>query len=259
MSEVTDRMLPDPHPYQRYAVYYAPPDGSRLARLGAAWLGLDPVTGEAVAPSDLPSEPLGALPQPREALVRAARVYGFHGTLKAPFRLADGIDPETLDRAVAALAARQAPIAAPRLSVQSSLGFVALMPSRPDKALNALAAACVTELDPLRAPLRPAELEKRRRAGLDMVEEANLRAWGYPYVLERFRFHITLTGQLPRSEAAKVGALLHEIFDPALETRFTVDSICVFGDPGEGLPFRLLKRYPLGASGNTQPVSFPTR
>ena len=259
MFEVTGRMLPDAHLYQRYAVYYAPPDGSRLARLGAAWLGLDPVTGEAVSPSDLPVEPLESLPQPREALVRAARVYGFHGTLKAPFRLADGIDPQTLDRAVAALAARQTPISAPRLSVQSSLGFVALMPSRPDKALNALAAACVTELDPLRAPLRPAELEKRRRGGLDMVEEANLRDWGYPYVLDRFRFHMTLTGQLPRGEAARVGALLHEIFDPALETPFAVDAICVFGDPGEGQPFRLLKRYPLGAVGEAEPVSSPTR
>lgn len=241
-------MIPDAARYRRFAVYYAPPDDSPLARLGAAWLGVDPITGAAPNLSILPDDPLRELPVPRESLVRAARLYGLHGTLKAPFRLAEGIDAETLDSAVAALASRRAAVTAPRLKVDPSLGFVALIPSRKCDALDALAAACVTELDLLRAPLSPAELAKRRRAGLDMVEDANLRDWGYPYVLNRFRFHVTLTGPLSRREAAQVGALLHEVFDPVLDSSLVIDSLCVFGDPGDGAPFRLLKRYTLTGS-----------
>ena len=241
-------MIPDADRYKRFAVYYAPPEGTPFARLGAAWLGHDPVTGLAPDPAILPDDPLSELPLPRETLARSARLYGLHATLKAPFRLADGIDAETLDSAVGALAGRRAAVTAPRLKVDASLGFVALMPSRKSDTLDALAAACVTELDLLRAPLSAAELAKRRRAGLDMVEEANLRDWGYPYVLNRFRFHITLTGSLSRREAAQVAALLHEVFDPVLDSTLSVDALCLFGDPGEGMPFRLLKRYPLTGS-----------
>ena len=32
----------------RFAVYWAPPEGTMLHRLGAQWLGRDPATGEAI-------------------------------------------------------------------------------------------------------------------------------------------------------------------------------------------------------------------
>lgn len=239
-------MLGQAPSYQRFAIYYAPPAGSPLAALGAAWLGYDADTGAAVDPRDLIGEAvLGSLPMSHEALVRPARVYGFHATLKAPFRLGEGIDSETLDGAVAALAARTPPVTAPRLRVKSDLGFVALQPDGKAAALDALAASCVTGLDLLRAPLTAAELAKRRRNGLDTVEDAHLRNWGYPYVLDRFRFHVTLTSQLARLEARELAAVLDDLFSPALEQPFRVDELCLFGDPGEGRPFRLLKRYAL--------------
>ena len=239
-------MSADPNSFKRFAVYYAPPAGSPLARLGRAWLGVDPETGGAVDDSAaLPADLLAALPVPRETLVRSARLYGFHATLKAPFRLAEKIDLDSLDAAIEALAQRTAPVEAPRLMVKADLGFVALQPSAPSPAIDALASACVTGLDLMRAPLTGAELAKRRRAGLDMVEDAHLRNWGYPYVLDRFRFHMTLSGQLARREAAQVAGLLSPLFDPILYGTFRVDEICLFGDPGDDAPFRIVKRYPL--------------
>ena len=243
-------MFPDTSDIKRFAIYYAPPAGSPLARLGATWLGMDPETGTLASDdSALPASLLEALPMPRDQLVRAARVYGFHATLKAPFRLDEKIDIDTLDGAISALAERMAPVTAPRLTVKAELGFVALQPSGPSPALNDLAAACVTGLDLLRAPLTGAELAKRRRGGLDTVEDANLRNWGYPYVLDRFRFHITLTSGLAKREAAEVAALLWPLFDPLLYGEFSVNELCLFGDPGEGRPFRILKRYPLTGAG----------
>jgi putative phosphonate metabolism protein len=235
--------------YRRYAVYFAPPAGSGLARVAAAWLGIDPETGESVpVDSAIAEYALIGLPVPREQLVRSARVYGFHATLKAPFRLDEDTDFATLDEAVAALAAERAPVTAPALVLSSEIGFVALTPRRPSPALNALAGACVTQLDGLRAPLNATEIAKRRRGGLDTIEEQHLRNWGYPYVLDRFRFHMTLTIQLSRGEAARVVDKLEAVFGPYLDEALVVDEICIFGDPGDGKPFRLLRRHALTGS-----------
>jgi putative phosphonate metabolism protein len=227
--------------YKRYAIYYAPPEGSALGRLGAAWLGYDAATGLDVGfPHDAPN-----LPAPRETLVRETARYGFHATLKAPFTLVEGISAADLDEALRAVVATQPPIVAPMLRVAGDLGFACLRPSRPSPELDALAAACVTGLDLLRAPLTPAELAHRRRAGLDTTEDANLRNWGYPYVLSLFRFHMSLTGRLPRLEVNEAAAALGRLFAPVLEPQFGIDDICLFGDPGEGGRFRLLRRYRL--------------
>ncbi len=227
---------------ERYAVYHAPAAHSGLGFAGAAWFGHDPEFGPQAATLSVPG-----LPEPREALVRRPARYGLHATLKAPFRLASGVGTDALHDALGALAAARRPVTAPPLRVEADMGFVALKLSAPCPDLDALAGACVTELDPLRAPLTAGELAVRRRAGLDPHEEANLRNWGYPYVLDRFRFHITLTGKLARAEAEQTADALRAAFAPALPPVLVVGALCLFGDPGEGQPFRLLRRYPLSA------------
>jgi len=233
--------------YARYAIYYAPPAGSALAFAGAAWLGHDPAHGAPGARLEVDD-----LPAPRAELVRRAARYGFHGTLKAPFRLNEGMDVSALDEAIAALAAAHAPVAAPGLAVTGDLGFVALRPSGPCPALDALAAACVTGLDLLREPMTATELAEKRRGGLEQREDENLRAWGYPYVLDCFQFHITLTGPLPRADAEQARRALARALRGALAARCEVSDICLFGDPGDGAPFRLLRRYPLTGGAITE-------
>lgn len=231
----------------RIAIYFAPPTGSALARLGAAWLGTEADTGRTA--EAMPEPP--RLPRPREALVARPSVYGLHATLKAPFRLAEAIDAETLDAAVTALAAGLRPAEGPPLRVLADLGFVALRPDGPCPEIDALATACVTELDGLRAPLSAAEIARRARDDLDTVEEMHFRRWGYPHVLDRFRFHMTLTGALPQAEAEQAAAVLDPVFAPALEPRLRIDALTLFGDPGNGGRFRILKRYPLGSAADT--------
>jgi putative phosphonate metabolism protein len=231
--------------YERYAVYYAPPAGSAMEAAGAAWFGWNPETGEEVDPPELPAPLLEARPE----LVRHARRYGFHATLKAPFRLADRFTPEELDAALARLAESTPPAEGPALTAVHAkgdeMGFVAMMTDGPAPEIDALAERCVTQLDLLRAPLTAAEMTRRRRAGLDTKEDANLRNWGYPYVLERFRFHMTLTVRVSRAEAEAIVPELDELFAPTLEWPFMIRELALFGDPGEGRPFRVLRRYPL--------------
>jgi hypothetical protein len=73
---------------------------------------------------------------------------------------------------------------------------------------------------------------------------ANLARWGYPWVFDRFRFHMTLTGALPPAEAAAVLAALGPTLAPLLAQPVPVGAICHFAEGADGR-FRVLGRYPL--------------
>jgi hypothetical protein len=222
-------------PPRRHAIYFAP--RGALAAFGAAWLGWDPVTGAVSDGFALPG-----LPLPRAELVAAPRRYGLHATLKAPFRLAAGRDPARLDAAASAVARAHARFDL-RLEVGAIGPFVALLPAAPPPALRMLADACVTGLDRFRAPPDAAELA-RRGARLDAAEAAHLARWGYPYVLDRFRFHITLTGPLAPGDLAAAGDALAAALAPLLAAPVPVREICRFTEDGAGR-FRLAARHPL--------------
>jgi len=225
--------------WRRHAIYFAPEAGSMLARFGAAWLGWDADAGVEPAAVLLPD-----LPLPRSELVAAPRRYGFHATLKPPFRLAEGCAEAALDGAAAAVAADFPPFAL-RLRLAWLGGFLALVPEQEPPALAALAEACVTRLDRFRAPPEADEVAQRRAAGLDAVEAAHLMRWGYPYVLERFRFHLTLTGPVAVEHRAAVHAGLGKQLTPVLDAPVPVADLCHFGEGGDGR-FRVISRHRLG-------------
>lgn len=230
--------------YVRYAVYYAPPAGSALALFGAAWLGRDAETGAQCGPP----AGLGLSADRLAAFTAAPARYGFHGTLKPPFALACGTDRAGLESALAALAADRVPATAPAGLRLTEIGrFLALTPDPDDRAIRPLAAVAVERLDRFRAPPSDAELARRRSVQLSAPQEALLRRWGYPYVMEEFRFHLTLTGPLEPTDRAAAAAALAPLVAPFAQAPFRVDALCLFGDPGGGAPFRLLRRFPLGA------------
>jgi len=232
MSSVRAEIRPEGEAPLRHAIYWLP-EGP-LGAWGAAWLGWDPGTGQEV-------------PHPDPALASLTeepRRYGVHATLKAPFRLAPGRTEDELAQALAAFAARRGPAEAPGLRLARIGRFLALVPED-DAAINALAAACVTELDPFRAPPSSAELQRRRAAGLDAAEEANLLRWGYPYVLDRFRFHVTLSGPLDQGQEERVRAILDR-HPPPLPRPFRLSALAHLGEGADGR-FRLVHRYTLSA------------
>ena len=47
-----------------------------------------------------------------------------------------------------------------------------------------------------RAPLSAADRERRIKAKLSPRQIELMDQWGYPYVLDEYRFHMTLTGAL---------------------------------------------------------------
>lgn len=219
--------------YTRFALYALPQEPG-LAACGARWLGWDVQSGQAVAQPDLPG---------LREVTQTARKYGFHGTLKPPFRLAPGQSPEALARAVSALSADLAPVACGALEVSAARGFVALRLRDAAPDLARLAARLVAELDGFRAPPAPGELERRRKAGLSARQEALLQRWGYPYVMEEFHFHLTLTHGLsaPHRRAWCDAAAAH--FAP-LPRLFELRDVALVGERADG-HFELIHRYAL--------------
>ncbi|MGL5010898.1 MAG: DUF1045 domain-containing protein, partial [Paracoccaceae bacterium] len=184
---------------KRYAVYYSPREGAFASR-AAAWLGPDDVSGHG---GDLPA--FAGLPVPWANLTAEPRRYGFHGTIRAPFRLAEGCRPDTITAAVSALARYLPPVRCDGLRLENLEGFLALTPEGCEAALLDLGARVVEATNDLRAPLTPDEIARRKPARLTQRQRDLMDLWGYPYVMEEFQFHLTLTSQLPRTIADEVG------------------------------------------------------
>lgn len=223
---------------KRYAVYYAPPEGEFATR-AAEWLGWDAARGAAVsgtAPEGLPKGLGDITADPRK--------YGFHGTIRAPFRPADGLDRAAVEAAVAALAVRLAPVTCDGLALENLHGFLALTPAGCEAALLELGAAVVEGTDHLRAPLTEAEIARRRPERLTPRQRELLARWGYPFVMEEFRFHLTLTDRLEQGVAGPVAAALTAHFAPVLPRPFGIAELCLFGEDAAGR-FHLLSRHAL--------------
>ncbi len=220
----------------RYALYFSPAPDSALARFGAAWLDGDAATRPAID---------GFSASRLVEMTGTARHYGFHATLKAPIALADGQTEAALDQALVAFAQRHPPVTGLRLTVGTLDGFLALLLTAESTGVRNLASACVRELDAFRRPPTKAELQRRRAAPLSALEDALLRRWGYPYVMEAFRFHMTLTSRLPEDERERLLPALQRMAEPVTDAAFTVDAVSLFQQEDGDSPFRLLRRYPL--------------
>jgi hypothetical protein len=224
-----------PH-IRRYAIYWLP-EGA-LGAWGESWLGWNMALG-----APLPRTVVAGLPAPVEALTQAATAYGLHATIKPPFRLAPGTTEDGLRAALAAFCAASAPVAAGGLALSDLGGFLALTPQGDTAALDALAGRTVAALDAFRAPAPPDETARRRAAGLTPTQEALLTRWGYPYVMEEFRFHVTLTGRLPPDQRGPVADILRPILAPHLPHRLHVAALSLVGQTDDG--FRTLAHHAL--------------
>lgn len=228
----------------RYAVYFSPARQSPWWTFGAHWLGRDecqdaalkqPVPGQAEL-ADLAS------------ITAEPRRYGFHATLKAPFHLAGKHTVDDLAVRMDALAKTLKPVALGPLHSILLGNFVALVPVKRIDPTASLAASCVLGLDDLRAPLSEADLARRLAAPLNAREQELLRQYGYPYVLERFRLHFTLSGPVTANLARCV---VQEVAESIKRLNATaplqLDRLCLFVESAPGRPFKRLIDFPLSA------------
>jgi 2'-5' RNA ligase len=207
-------------------------------------LGYDAVTGEDIAPSG----PAGCDPARWAELTAEPRRYGFHATLKAPFELASGRSEAQLRAFAHNQAATLTPIPLAGLSVTALGSFVALTPAQPSQALQDMAFRVVQAFEPFRAPLGEADLARRLRSPLTPAQRAYLEAYGYPYVGDAFRFHMTLTGSLPPDQIAAIREALDAAFLKAVPAGpVSIDRLALFRQDTRDSRFRLIESVPLSS------------
>ncbi|PSL17527.1 DUF1045 domain-containing protein [Shimia abyssi] len=225
-------------PYARYGLYYTPKPGL-LADFGAQWLGWDLAAGTV---RDHPE--IDGLPCPIPDITATPRKYGLHGTIKPPFHLTPGTTADGLHDATANLCAKLAPLTLPRLTIAQMGRFLALKIDGDQTPLAKLASTIVTQLDAFRAPPSEAELARRRKSNLAPRQEELLAQWGYPYVLDQFRFHITLSSALSPEHAVQTRDALAPYIIPLLPTSFTIDDLTLVGQDADGM-FHQIHRFAL--------------
>ena len=231
----------------RFAIYFAPDPASALWRFGSSILSYDASLALGCDPL-IPSfwsedEWWDRTEEPRR--------YGFHATLKAPFHLSDDVHEEDLFDTFDAFAAQQKPFVIEGLRVSCLGHFVALVPIGDVTKLNRLAAESVRAFGKLRAPLSDADIARRLESPLTERQKDHLQTWGYPYVFEDFRFHMTLTGSLPTDECMKAERELKGLFMASVGPGpVAVDSIALFRQDRRDGRFRIVRRAPLLAPRN---------
>ena len=221
----------------RYAIYFVPAAQMNLYWFGCSILGYDCYTGKDVGLLDGLERELANW---RE-ITNEPRRYGFHATLKAPFRLRPSCSEAALTNAFDKFAKLGHPVAHIEPEVTGLGDFIAIVPRSRTPALDALANQCTTSFDAFRAPMTAKERARRTASHLSPTQMQNLDRWGYPYVFEDFRFHMTLTGSLPEAARDHVIAVLRRAFDRTCgNCKIAVDRLALVKQPDERTRFRVL-------------------
>ena len=215
--------------FSRFGVYFVPKD-SELAEFGARWLGWDINR----------AEPVVCLAE--DAITETPRRYGFHATLKPPFRLAQGTTLDEFRDALRAVSLSLPSIVCEDLALERIGSFLALTTTC--AATSDLAAVCVKRLDGFRAPASDEEQARRLKKSLSARQEELLVQFGYPYVMEEFRFHLTLTGSMRDSLLTETEATLTTLLAPFLGS-LVIDSVALVGERIQDGCFQVIEHFPL--------------
>lgn len=200
----------------RYAIYFAPSRESLLWQRSESWLS-----------------------QPDLApLTVSARRYGFHATIKAPMILA--LDYAEFDAALSAFADAHTAVTLNGLAPRLIDGFLALTTEPQSQELTDFATAAVEAFEPFRAPLSEGEQARRLKGPLTPRQIELVARYGYPYVLEEFLFHMTLTDRLPADRRDGVVERAEAWFADALAQPVSLDRLVVFAEPEPGAAFERL-------------------
>jgi len=232
----------------RYAIYHSPQPGSALWQRASQWLGRDAGTGEVLTQPDAPGMPKVEFGD----ITASARRYGFHGTLKAPFRLCSGRNEHEMIEHLKVFCAMRTPF---KVSMQAGSldGFIALVPQEHSAELEQLAREVVTEFEGFRAPLSSADIARRNPDTLSEKERKYLSEWGYPYVFDQFRFHMTLTKRLAAEKATLMQRFAETWFGEDLARPMVFGGVALFVENTPETPFTLHTYVPFGKATNERP------
>lgn len=224
----------------RYAIYFAPGKVDALTKKGESWLGYSAWSKKDSAPPE--TELAGS---EWDEFTSTPRGYGFHATLKAPMRLKEGIEETQFLGAVERYASSARPAVIENAIVGAIGPFLAIIPQTQSAEVTEFAGDVVKAFEEFRAPLRPEEVEKRKKNGLTARQQTYLEHYGYPYIFDDFRFHMTLTGALPENRQDHVKEIATAYFSDLLPGRLAINRLVIFKQDEAGARFHIIAEFPL--------------
>ena len=219
--------------FSRYAIYYIP--DLPLFQIGSDWLGWNSKSGQETL---LSADDRRITDRPRK--------YGFHATVKPPFLLASHSTQGELQDAFHAFCATSSPATGGTLKIARIGRFLAMTQDVQSNEVTELAASTVSHFDKFRAPLSDKDIEKRRQRRLTPQQDELLLRWGYPYVMQEFKFHMTLTGWLAANEIDAIEQRANTRFQEFIGQPLSIASLALLGEDRDSGHFHVVDKLSLG-------------
>ena len=217
----------------RYAIYYIP--DLPLFQIGSDWLGWNSITGQETL---LSADHCRITDRPRK--------YGFHATVKPPFSLASNSTQGDLQDAFQTFCASVSPATGGTLKISRLGRFLAMTQDVQSNEVTELAASTVSHFDKFRAPLSDQDIAKRRQRRLTPQQDALMLRWGYPYVMQEFKFHMTLTGPLAPNEIDAIEHDANTRFQEFIGQPLKIASLALLGEDSDSGRFHVVDKLSLG-------------
>ena len=219
--------------FSRYAIYYIP--DLPLFQIGSDWLGWNSLTGQETLPS-----------ADHHRITDRPRKYGFHATVKPPFSLASNSTQSDLQDAFQTFCATVFPATGGTLKIRRLGRFLAMIPDVQSTDVTELAASTVSHFDKFRASLSDNDIQKRRRRRLTPLQDELMLRWGYPYVMQEFKFHMTLTGPLSHHEIDSIEQRANTRFQEFIGQSLNIASLALLGEDRDSGRFHVIEKLSLG-------------
>ena len=219
--------------FSRYAIYYIP--DLPLFQIGSDWLGWNSITGQETT-----------LSANHRRITDRPRKYGFHATVKPPFSLASNSTQGDLQDAFQTFCATVSPATGGTLKINRLGRFLAMTQDVQSNDVTELAASTVSHFDKFRAPLSDQDIAKRRQRRLTPQQDALMLRWGYPYVMQEFKFHMTLTGPLAPNEIDSIEQRANTRFQEFIGQSLNIASLSLLGEDRDSGRFHVIEKLSLG-------------
>ena len=229
-----------PNDFSRYAIYYVPPESDQFTRFAASWFGWDVYKSINVKYPELSD-----LNYDIKEITSTPSKYGLHATLKAPFSLVPDKTIDELRLSLSILSSSIQKFEISSICVKNIAGFIAIVPTSQNERINYLAKKCVEDLDCFRKAEPLEIINKRRSVGLSIRKEHNLFKWGYPYVLNDFQFHFTMTSKLTPKVSKNVFSVLSLELKTVLNAPLLISKICLCGESNSHKKFEVIEEFSL--------------
>ena len=235
--------------YKRVAIYFLPKKNSSLENFGKNLLGRDINKKKKISLTRRQKYFINRgftyFDELKDYCEEPAK-YGFHATLKAPFRLKRNVKTKNFYDVISHIAAQHSRFKIKGLKIVYSKKFTFITSRKPNKLLINLENDLVKHLDTFRAELNKTEIKKRIPDSLTFKQNKYLKEWGYPFVFDQFKFHMTLMNQnnnkLSNKQKLELEKLIYKISNNVIE----FNEISLLGENKNG-HFEEIKRFKLNS------------